>query len=180
MIGFTLLETDGKNGVKEVLDQGVWLIVDNGYLNCSSTVPPMKTYIKTYDKVSCKWLESIQKDVKCTFEILKGRFCILKTGIPPHGIEATDKVFLTYCVLHHNFLLNEDGLDASWLGDDHGNHNIRDIGAMLRQRQDSMIDYDLVLALVMGLINAMYLIQEKIIPMKRIRTLWEEMMMEQL
>jgi hypothetical protein len=30
-----------------------------------------------------------------------------------HGIEATDRIWLTCCALH-NFLLEEDGLDAGW------------------------------------------------------------------
>ena len=44
---------------------------------------------------------------------MKGRFRILKTGIPLHGIEVCDRVWLTCCALH-NFLLDEDGLDGEW------------------------------------------------------------------
>lgn len=44
---------------------------------------------------------------------MKGRFRILKTGIPLHGIEATDKIWMTCCALH-NFLLEEDELDEAW------------------------------------------------------------------
>ena len=55
----------------------------------------------------------MRKDVECTFGIMKGRFRILKTGIPLHGIEATDKIWHTCCALH-NFLLEEDGLDVDW------------------------------------------------------------------
>ena len=53
------------------------------------------------------------EDVECTFGILKGRFRILKTGIPLHGIEVCDRVWFTCCALH-NFLLEEDGLDGEW------------------------------------------------------------------
>ena len=60
-----------------------------------------------------KWLESMQKDVECTFGILKGRFRILKTGIPLHGVEATDRIWMTCCALH-NFLLREDRMDERW------------------------------------------------------------------
>ena len=60
-----------------------------------------------------KWIKSLQKDVECTFGIMKGRFRILKTGIPLHGIDVCDRVWLTCCALH-NFLLQEDGLDKTW------------------------------------------------------------------
>ena len=55
----------------------------------------------------------MRKDVECTFGILKGRFRVLKTGIPLHGIEVCDKVWYTCCALH-NFLLEEDNLSERW------------------------------------------------------------------
>jgi len=55
----------------------------------------------------------MRKDVECTFGILKGRFRVLKTGIPLHGIEACDKVWYT-CFALHNFLLEEDNLSEGW------------------------------------------------------------------
>lgn len=61
---------------------------------------------------------------------MKGRFRILKTGIALHGIENTDKIWLTCCGLH-NFLLEEDDADTEWdvsnyLGAD-GHHDVADI-----------------------------------------------------
>jgi DDE superfamily endonuclease len=47
------------------------------------------------------WLESMRKDVGCTFGILKGRWRILKTGIRLFGVKAADKVFLTCCAMHN-------------------------------------------------------------------------------
>jgi hypothetical protein len=38
-----------------------------------------------------KWLESMRKDVECTFGILKGRWRILKSGIRIEGVDAVDK-----------------------------------------------------------------------------------------
>jgi hypothetical protein len=38
---------------------------------------------------------------------------MLKTGVRIHGIEATDKIWLTCCALH-TVLLDEDGLDNEW------------------------------------------------------------------
>ena len=44
-----------------------------------------------------KWLESMHKDVECTFGILKGRRQILKAGVRIHGVDGVDDVWLTMC-----------------------------------------------------------------------------------
>lgn len=95
--------------------QGAWLLVDNGYLSWSTTVPPIKTTTSKAEIRFSAWLESMRKDVECTFGILKGRWRILKTGIRLNGIDAADKIFLTCCALH-NWLLDIDGLDNEWEG----------------------------------------------------------------
>jgi hypothetical protein len=93
--------------------KGAWLIVDNGYLNWATTVPPMKkSCIRSEIRFSA-WLESMRKDVECTFGILKGRFRILKMGIWLHKQKAADMIFLTCCALH-NMLLDVDGMDPQW------------------------------------------------------------------
>ena len=79
-------------------------MVDNGYLRWSTTIPPFKSAIDRDQLRWSEWLESMRKDVECTFGILKGRFRILKTGIRLHKIEAVDKILLTCCALH-NLLL---------------------------------------------------------------------------
>jgi hypothetical protein len=103
---FELYERDARGNVVSAKYRGPWLIVDHGYCNWSTTVPPMK---RTCDRAEIRfsqWLESIRKDVECTFGILKGRFRVLKTGIRLNGQEAADKVFLTCCALH-NWLLRD-------------------------------------------------------------------------
>jgi hypothetical protein len=47
--------------------KGAWLIVDNGYLNWPTTVPPIKTSCSCTEIRFSKWLESVRKDVECTF-----------------------------------------------------------------------------------------------------------------
>ena len=94
--------------------QGAWLLVDNGYLAWPTTVPPIKTTSSRREIRFSSWLESMRKDVECTFGILKGRWRILKTGIRLSGVECADKIFLTCCALH-NWLLETDGLNASSL-----------------------------------------------------------------
>ena len=70
-IEFELFE-NGSNGPVAVLYRGVWLLVDNRYLEHSSLLPPRKiTTIQAEMRLS-KWDESMRKDVECTFGILKG------------------------------------------------------------------------------------------------------------
>jgi DDE superfamily endonuclease len=112
-VKFELLELIKKSGeIVSVKYKGVWLIVDNGYLRWPIRSVPTNRQRCTRRYVF-RWLESMRKDVECTFGILKGRFRILKTGIQIHGIEATDKIWLTCCALH-NMLLDIDGLDCQW------------------------------------------------------------------
>ena len=71
------------------------LLVDNGYLQWLCTVPPF-TVTSDMDEIRwTKWLESMRKDVECTFGILKGRWQILKSGIWIQGIDAVDNIWLT-------------------------------------------------------------------------------------
>lgn len=113
---FNLLELDRDTGrVKKVRYVGAWLLVDNGYLWWPTLIPPI-TSPSTWEEFRfSKWMESMRKDVECTFGILKCRFAVLKRGITLQGIDATDRIWLTCCALH-NFLLEEDGLDVDWGG----------------------------------------------------------------
>ena len=110
---FTLLEKDNNNEVIEVNYIGAWFIVDNGYLNWSCTVAPMKHAVSYKFIRLSEWLESMRKDVECTFGILKGRFSVLKTGLKLRDFELVDEVWLTCCAMH-NMLLFADGLDEGW------------------------------------------------------------------
>ena len=58
-------------------------------------------------------LESMQKDVECTFGILKGRWRILKSGIRLHGVDVADNIWKTYYALH-NMMLHVDGYTEEW------------------------------------------------------------------
>ena len=88
---FELLHYDHLGNVISVKYKGVYVIVDNGYLQWSCTVPPF-TVTGDMDEIRwSKWLESMRKDVECTFGILKGRWRILKSGIRIEGVDAVDK-----------------------------------------------------------------------------------------
>ena len=95
---FELLEKREDGEVVAVRYRGVWIMVDNGYLHWPVTVPPLTTPVnalhtflaplprredkphhahaqkETYSELRwSKWLESMRKDVECTFGIMKGR-----------------------------------------------------------------------------------------------------------
>jgi hypothetical protein len=110
---FDLYDYDTNGNIIKVKYKGPWLIVDNGYHNWSTTIPPFKSTISVKEMRFSNWLESIRKDVECTFGILKGRWRILKSGIRLNGIESADKIWKTCCALH-NLLLDVDGLDDQW------------------------------------------------------------------
>jgi hypothetical protein len=66
---FELLSCDGDGNIRKVTYSGVYVLVDNGYLDWSCTVPPM-TMINKISKICwSKWVESMRKDVECTFGI---------------------------------------------------------------------------------------------------------------
>jgi len=70
-----------------------------------------------------KTLESIRKDVECTFGIMKRRFRILRTPVEYRQPVRIEQLFKTCCHLH-NRLLVHDGLDtigdleSDWLAAD--------------------------------------------------------------
>jgi hypothetical protein len=80
-VTFELYDVDACGSVFKQKYAGAWLIVDNGYLNWSTTIPPMKSSTSRTNICFSQWLESFRKDVECTFGILKGQFRILNSEI---------------------------------------------------------------------------------------------------
>ena len=107
-IEFELHEYNNHRHVVKRKYKGGFVIVDNGYLRWSVTVPPFKV-TNRIDEI--RW--SMRKDVECTFGILKGRFRLLKAGVRLDGINAVDNVWFTCCALH-NWLLEIDGITGEW------------------------------------------------------------------
>ena len=112
---FELLARCKDGEVKILRFLGAYLIVDNGYLNWSCTVPPFGVTNNIDEICWSKWLESMCKDVECTFRILKGRWRILKSGVRIYGVDSVDHVWFTCCALH-NWLLEVDGLTQKRVG----------------------------------------------------------------
>ena len=76
--------------------RGAYAIVDNGNIEWSTTVLPLKALCNRSELRFSQWLGSrMQKDVECTFGILKGRWRILKSGIRLYNTEIADNIWLT-------------------------------------------------------------------------------------
>lgn len=88
-------------------DKGVYLICDNGYHRWPTSICPYEradnTTIEGYFSTN---LESVRKDVECTFGILKKRWNMLNAGLNFRDIKVCEKIFVTCCCLH-NFLLDQ-------------------------------------------------------------------------
>ena len=87
--------------------KGMYLICDNGYLRWPTSIFPythMDVVANTEGYFSSN-LESVRKDVECTFGILKKRWRILHYGLHYPDIKKCEKIFVTCCCLH-NFLVD--------------------------------------------------------------------------
>jgi Plant transposon protein len=111
-IEFKLNDVDGT----ERTVKGLYLISDGGYHKWRCLQCPLKFTTDDWARLWSKFVESIRKDVECTFGILKGRFRILKMRLLIQDKEKIDNVFFSCCVLH-NILLAYDGLDGRWEAD---------------------------------------------------------------
>jgi hypothetical protein len=92
-----------QNGeVVRVKYRGVWTLVDNGYHAWANTLPPFSNNSAFRDEIPwSEWLESMRKDVECTFGIMKGRWRILKTGVRLHKVQSVDMIWAACCALHN-------------------------------------------------------------------------------
>jgi len=73
-------------------------------------ISPYAQMVLVTQQVWLKMMESMRKDIECTFGILKVQFHILKTGIQVHSLKMANQIWKTCCSLH-NWLLEMDGLD---------------------------------------------------------------------
>jgi hypothetical protein len=89
------------------MERGVYVICDNGYLRWPQLICPftMDEPCHTESGYFLSNLESVRKDVECTFGILKKRWRILDNGLAYRAIGDCEKIFLACCCLH-NFLLD--------------------------------------------------------------------------
>ena len=87
-------------------ERGAYLICDNGYHRWPISISPYanadSASLEGYFSTN---LESIRKDVECTFGILKKRWRVLNDGFYYRDINICEKIFVTCCCLN-NFLVN--------------------------------------------------------------------------
>jgi len=88
-----------------------YYVCDGGYHAWQELVAPYKNQIdgSWYSRWSAN-MESVRKDVECTFGIFKKRFLILKNPIQQHVPERIEGTFITCCAIH-NWLHFHDGCD---------------------------------------------------------------------
>jgi hypothetical protein len=87
------------NSVKT--ERGMYLICDNGYLRWPQSICPyVGEPISTVEGYFSSNLESVRKDVECTFGILKKRWKILNNGLMYRNIKVCKSIFVTCCCLH--------------------------------------------------------------------------------
>ena len=84
----------------------MYLICDNVYLRWPTTICPFTRMDKsTPEGFFSTNIESVRKDVECTFGILKKRWRIFNNGFYYRDIVTCEKIFVTCCCLN-NYLLD--------------------------------------------------------------------------
>ena len=92
---------------RRLLSRGVYFICDGGYLHWPILVCPFKhSGSSTQKGYFSSTLESVRKDVECTFGIVKKWRKILEYGIRFDNIEVVESVFVV-CSILHNMMLSE-------------------------------------------------------------------------
>lgn len=72
---------------------GAYLLVDGGYSKCFSLVDPSLQEFSHSSMMWSEWLESLRKDVECTFGSLKQRFRFIKNKNRFHDLHTISNAF---------------------------------------------------------------------------------------
>mgnify|MGYP006160651087 FL=1 len=88
-------------------DRGAYLICDNGYLRWPTSICPYagceNSSLEGFFSTN---LESVRKDVECTFGILKKRWQVLNDGLDYRDINKCERIFNACCCLN-NLMLDQ-------------------------------------------------------------------------
>ncbi len=83
----------------------MFLLCGDGYLCWLTTICPLTRANKSSaEGFFSTNIESVQKDVECTFGILKKWWKVLNNGFYQRAIKICEKIFVTCCVLN-NYIL---------------------------------------------------------------------------
>jgi hypothetical protein len=116
-VSFELMKKDGT--VIKKGNNDCYLICDNGYHKWTSMMAPYGLTSVREERLWSEGLESVRKDVECTFGALKARFRSLRYGVRLHSPHEIDSLWFCCCILH-NMLLESDGFasvlntEAAW------------------------------------------------------------------
>jgi hypothetical protein len=85
----------------------VYVICNNGYLHWPTSICPYGSVeYSSLEGCFLSNLESVRKDVECTFGILKKQWQILNDGLNYHKIGTCERIFSACCCLN-NFMLDQ-------------------------------------------------------------------------
>ena len=104
-VEFELYKEDGSL----VKCRGGYLICDGGMPKDACFIDPQHHHSSRPAVLFSEWLESIRKDVECTFGILKQRWRFLRNKIQYHEMDVITAAMRCCCILH-NMLLVFDGI----------------------------------------------------------------------
>ena len=93
-----------------VVTKGGCIITDGGFLKLPCFIDPDHNNYEVSHLYWSEWLESVRKDIECTFGVLKQSFLFFRSGMRCHSQTVIDGSMKTACVLH-NMLLVGDGQD---------------------------------------------------------------------
>jgi len=92
---------------------GGTFVTDGGYTKIRHVIMPEKYRMDVGSRLFSEWIESIRKDVECTFGILKSRFRILHNRIRYHDWSVIENAMHTACILH-NMILKYREANIEW------------------------------------------------------------------
>jgi Plant transposon protein len=98
---------------KWISENGVYLLVDDGYHKWRIMQCPLKHTVKEDETRWSEFAESVRKVVECYFGILKKRYQILKNAMTWQYKSDIDNAVFS-CVILHNMLHEFDGYDERW------------------------------------------------------------------
>jgi len=124
-----------RHGVQSRL-KGLYVTVDGGYLRWPQTLDGYKSSLDNDEMLYQEHQASVRKDVECAFGILKKRFRILRLPFLVRDGTDMEKIFKT-CMIIHNMLLVEDGLDS--IGDLDGDWLTEDLTTFLEKSRDRRV-----------------------------------------
>jgi hypothetical protein len=134
----------GADGIPTTI-KGGYIIVDGGYHKYPVFIDPDPLTHMIADVRWSEFLESIRKDVECTFGILKKRFRILRNGITYGSLEDINNIVKT-CAMLHNMLLAYDNMltfewesNADWGDDDPDMNDLEILNHIFRGMDDNSI-----------------------------------------